>query len=287
MYDHFSIERLADGVYAAIAAPDGGAGSNAGIVSLGDRTLVFDTFATVSAARELRAAAEALTGRPVTHVINSHDHPDHVHGNVLFAHDACLIASQITRGGMAATGLERMHRFRQQIEQGLAHATDPQQRRMLRAFLDGYPAPDQYRLPHLAFADELRFHGGGRTARLVACGAGHSPDDAVLFLPEEGILFSGDLVTDSDLVFRYGDPENWLRILDRLEALEPKVVVPGHGRVLPGGEALRRVRQYIREMLQTAEGLAEEAVAALPVPEGHGEHWYSDNLLTLVRRRLR
>jgi cyclase len=65
--EHFELERLADGVYAAIATVDGAAYGNAGIVDLGEQTLVFDTFDSPRAADDLRVAAETLTGRPATY----------------------------------------------------------------------------------------------------------------------------------------------------------------------------------------------------------------------------
>lgn len=61
--EHFRLERLTDGVYVAIASDTGAATCNAGIVDLGDRTLIFDTFLTPRAAKDLRAAAAQLTGR--------------------------------------------------------------------------------------------------------------------------------------------------------------------------------------------------------------------------------
>lgn len=71
---HFHLARLADGVYGAIAADDGGAVGNAGIVDLGDRALIFDTTLTPQAADDMRAAAERLVGHPIAHVVNSHWH---------------------------------------------------------------------------------------------------------------------------------------------------------------------------------------------------------------------
>ena len=61
--DHSELIQIAAGAWAAIASPDGAAFSNAGIVDLGDLTLVFDTFETPVAARDLKAAGESLTGR--------------------------------------------------------------------------------------------------------------------------------------------------------------------------------------------------------------------------------
>lgn len=115
---YFRLEQLADGVYAAIVVPGTGAWGNAGIVELGDSTLVFDAFFTPQAARDLRAAAERLTDRPVACVVNSHHHWDHVNGNQVFA-GADIIATSRTRELIATRGAAL-------IEQAKAHPEYPQ-----------------------------------------------------------------------------------------------------------------------------------------------------------------
>ena len=84
-FKHFELTRLADGVYAAIEMQGGAAYSNAGIIDLGDQTLIFDTFDAPQAAQDLKAAAEHLTGHPATCIVNSHWHGDHWSGNQVFA----------------------------------------------------------------------------------------------------------------------------------------------------------------------------------------------------------
>jgi len=91
---HFRLQQLAEGVYAAIHREGGGAIGNAGIVDLGDRTLVYDTFIAPQPAEDLRAAAEALTGRPVDTVINSHWHSDHMWGNQVFGQDTDILSTE-------------------------------------------------------------------------------------------------------------------------------------------------------------------------------------------------
>lgn len=94
---HFHLERLAEGVYAAMAIDGAGAMCNAGIVDLGDRTLIFDTFWTPEAGQDLRAAAEHLTGHAITYVINSHYNADHIHGNQVFSTETTIISTSRTR----------------------------------------------------------------------------------------------------------------------------------------------------------------------------------------------
>ena len=71
---HFHLEQINEGVYAAIATGGGGAFSNSGIVNLGERTIIFDTFETPIAAEDLRVANDSLTGNPIPWVVNSHAH---------------------------------------------------------------------------------------------------------------------------------------------------------------------------------------------------------------------
>src|SRR6478672_4220611 len=93
---HFTIRKLADGVYAAIAKDGGYAICNAGIIDLGDATLIFDPFMTPEAAEDLKRSAEELTGHQITYVINSHFHNDHIGGNQVFD-KATIISTARTR----------------------------------------------------------------------------------------------------------------------------------------------------------------------------------------------
>jgi len=88
---HLKLKQIAEGVYAAIARREGAAHSNAGIVDLGGRTLIFDALGTPKAAKELRAVAEGLTGRPATYVVNSHVDHDHWLGNQAFGADVTIL----------------------------------------------------------------------------------------------------------------------------------------------------------------------------------------------------
>ena len=98
--EHFELHQLAGGVYAAIAIEGGAAFSNAGIVDVGGRTLIFDTFENPKAAIDLQDAAEQLTGRPADCVIISHAHPDHWMGNQVLADHASIITTHDIREQM-------------------------------------------------------------------------------------------------------------------------------------------------------------------------------------------
>ncbi len=90
---HFFSQALTDQVYAALAQDGGAAISNAGVIDLGGLTVIFDTFLTLQAARDLRSFAEKATGRSPQIVINSHFHNDHIWGNQVFLPEAQFVST--------------------------------------------------------------------------------------------------------------------------------------------------------------------------------------------------
>ncbi|MGE5673641.1 MAG: MBL fold metallo-hydrolase [Mycobacterium leprae] len=301
--EHYRLEQLAEGVFAAVADPEGWGGCNAGIVGLDDRVLLFDTGCTVPAARQLHTLVEHAAGRPASYVVNSHVHDDHINGNLLFAPSATILASEVVRGALAGKFRDKLRPIWTEVQAGIeactrqaAETADPAVRTRLtetvvemKAFQDALPAADEIRVPNLSFNGQLTFHGSTREARLIDCGPGHSGSDTVLWLPAEGVLFTGDLVTSKDhLVLKFGDPEAWLHVLDRLAELHPRVVIPGHGPIEPGEAALDRTRQFIRQLMQQvgtalAGGATAEYADTVPVPEGIYEPGYRDNVRFLLQ----
>ena len=89
-YPHFTLVEAGPGVYAALAGDTGACISNAAIIDLGDKTLIFDTFQTVTAAGDLRDAATRLTGRSAALSVISHWHPDHTGGAQVFDDKDCF-----------------------------------------------------------------------------------------------------------------------------------------------------------------------------------------------------
>src|SRR5215831_2129335 len=101
---NFTIQKLAPGVWAAIHNDNGGhAISNAGIVDLGESTLVFDAFINPQAAAELKLVAEQLTKHKVSFVVNSHFHDDHIRGTEAFVPGAMVVSTEWTKNEIAKT----------------------------------------------------------------------------------------------------------------------------------------------------------------------------------------
>jgi glyoxylase-like metal-dependent hydrolase (beta-lactamase superfamily II) len=103
---HFKLERIGDGIYAAIHKPGGQAICNGGFVDLGDEVLVFDSFLSTAAARDLKQAIRVLIGKPVRWVVNGHSHNDHIRGNQVFTPVASIISSSEIRDYLVAQGIQ-------------------------------------------------------------------------------------------------------------------------------------------------------------------------------------
>jgi cyclase len=232
---HFELEEVHDGFHAAIVTPDGEAVGNAGFVDLGGSTLVFDTTFSRAAARDLRAAAERVA--PVDAVVISHFHGDHVLGAPEF--DAPLVSTNETR-----TLLETVARPRA-AERGL-----------------------ELRMPDETFSGERTFAGTERAVRVITYGGGHTGNDAFLWQGEDRVLFAGDLVVVGTHPWTGdGNVAAWPGILERIEQLGPRTIVPGHGPVA-GPEALEFMFRYL-ELLASAEPGAPN-----PYPDlDHADGW--------------
>lgn len=301
--DHFYLEQLADGVYVAIARDSGAAISNAGIIDLGDRSLVFDSFLTPWAGEDLRRIAELLTKRPVDTLINSHYHNDHIRGNQSFPRQTEIIATMKTESLMRSKGAQELNWDLENalvkltaLEKRLHQEKNDTKRRELGFWITYYRVIVEslptlvLRFPNQTFDNEVVYHGSQRTARLISYGAGHTQDDAFLYLPEDGIAFLGDLlfirchpyVADGNLAA-------WLDYLKKIESLELKVAVPGHGPV-GSQDDLRLLEKYLVTLDATVKQVIEdkgtlEQVSQQPIPDEFAgwrfPDFYSGNLRSL------
>lgn len=263
---HFRIETLAPGVHAAIATPDGFGLCNAGIVDLGGVTVVFDTMLTPMAGTDLVRAAGRVTGHPPSFAVNSHWHGDHIWGNSAFV-GSHIVSSRKVRANILKFSRPQLEGDRRAMRRELPLLDRPGSpyskvdRRLLRAWFQGVLAtPRTHRIvpPGVTFEDELVLEGTRRALRLLTYGGGHSPSDVFAYLPDEGIMFTGDLaIRGFHPSVGNGWPDRWIAILKRMENLRPKRVIPGHG---PPGD--RSTLSVTRRYLEEIDRLAHSAMHA-------------------------
>ena len=291
---HFQIERLADGVYVAVASEQGYASCNAGVIDIGDRTIIFDTFISPEAARDLLKVAEQLTSHKVTHVVNSHEHNDHIRGNQVFGSDVDIMSTVDTREAIARNEPEEIKSEKETILKEIADAQskldaekDPKRRRELASlisFMQGVSKSHselKTRLPNTTFEHRLTIHGTMRTVELLPL-AGHTASDVVLYLPEEKIAFMGDLLfVNIHPYLASGSPEQWKQSLAKVERLGVQIAVPGHG---PVGRStdLSVMLQYIQSLESIVvnmirSGKPMEQASLEPVPSSFDTWLCYDN----------
>jgi len=281
--ENFEYYQLADGVWAAISIPTGLAASNSGIIDTGTDTVVFDTTLSPVSAIELRDTAKELTGRPATHVLNSHLDQDHVFGNAVFSDQVKIHATTRTRDLMAERTSNHMIEFKKQWsgfhtewQEGAKTAKDEAERldyeegvQFAQKVIDAFPQLEP-RLPDQTFDDQFEIKGPKRTIQFITFGGGHTDSDALLYLPDDRILFTGDIfVIRNHSGMQNGHPHAWLGILKQIREMEPVHLVPGHGELGTVAD-ISPMENYINELLNMAEknwredGTAEDAAALQP-----------------------
>ncbi|MET9887851.1 MBL fold metallo-hydrolase [Streptomyces sp. NPDC006430] len=240
---------VADGVYAYVQGDGGWCLNNAGLVTGGNgQSLLVDTVATERRARSLRAEVLRIVPEPPRALVNTHFHGDHTFGNYLFP-EAVVIAHEQTRTMMDLAGL---------------HLTG--------LWPDVCWGDLELSLPDITFKDALTLHVGGVRAELLHLGpAAHTTNDTVVWLPEQRVLFAGDLLMSNAAPFcLMGSVAGSLAAMERLRALGAETVVPGHGPV-GGPELIDDNEAYFRWIAGLAEGGVAAGLTPLELAAEAGE----------------
>lgn len=244
---HFTLKPLTNGVYACIHKPGGAAYSNAGIIDLGNHTLLVDAFDTMVAGRDLRQIAEAMLERPVETILLTHAHSDHWIGASVFDVDTTLLASKTVRQVCLEWGAEIMEDIQNptEWEEWLREAEEQlrtEEDERVRVGLENSITHTRYVMAEMAefqpryadqtFEDTIIFEGSKRNAELRSLGRGHSEDDAVLLLQQDRIAFIGDIgFFDTQPFFGFCDIDLYREQLLIFQDSDFQVLVPGHGPV--------------------------------------------------------
>ncbi len=217
---------VGDGVWAYLQ-PDGGWGwSNAGLVTDGDASLLVDTlFDLALTARmldDLRAVAPAAAR--IGTLVNTHANGDHCYGNQLVA-GAEIIASAASAREMdevPPAALARLLAAAPELGAAGAYLQE-----IFGAFtFEGI----EVAAPTTTFEGTLELRVGDQPVHLLELGPAHTRGDVVVHLPDDGVLFTGDLVFHRGHPIVWAGPvQHWIDACDRMLALGPTVVVPGHG----------------------------------------------------------
>jgi len=275
----FDLQRVADGVHVAVAAPAYKVNSNTAIIESDDGAVIVDTHSKPSAARVIVDRLRDITARPVRYVVNTHFHWDHWHGNEVYPAaypGAEIITNQLTREAMVKKGLKRIQDHVRQVPAEvarlrgeLAAATTTEQRAKLQADLrlaESYLAEVRAlkpALPTMAFERTMKLYRRDREIHLLHLGRAHTEGDVFVYLPKEKVVITGDAMIGWTPYMGDGYPEDWVGTLDRLAALDFTHIIMGHGDPC-GREWLTTFRGYVRDMV---EGVRREVAAGATLDE--------------------
>jgi glyoxylase-like metal-dependent hydrolase (beta-lactamase superfamily II) len=218
--------------------PDGTWGwSNAGLITGDGEALLVDTLFDLPMTREMLDGLEPVTrDHPIRTVVNTHANGDHWFGNELVA-GAEIIASRPTAEEMAANGPALISGLLDQpgaLGRFARHIFEPFD-------FDGITPTPASR----TFDTTLDLDVGGTAVRLINLGPAHTAGDTVVFVPSERVLYAGDLLFIGGTPISWAGPlSHWIEACDRMTALEPALVVPGHGPVIEPGR-ITEVRDYL------------------------------------------
>ena len=236
-----SFDKLSDHAYAYTAEGD----PNTGIIIGDDAVMVIDTQATPVMAQDVIRRIREVTDKPIQYVLLSHYHAVRVLGASAYGAEH-IIASEDTRDLIVERG-----QFDKDSEIG----------RFPRLFQNVESVPDGLTWPTMTFNQKMTLWLGKLEVQILQLGRGHTKGDTVAWLPQEKILFSGDLV-EFDATPYAGDAyfQDWPQTLDNIAALKPEKLVPGRGAALQTPDqvqaGLAGTRAFISDLYESVKASA-------------------------------
>jgi glyoxylase-like metal-dependent hydrolase (beta-lactamase superfamily II) len=306
---NFDVTQVAKGVYAVIARP--GIASNAAFIVNQDDVVVVDTHLRPSWANETIAEIRKVTNKPVRYVINTHWHRDHVQGNqayiAAFGPGVTIIQQDLAREDqlkyqpveITTRAPEEIARLEKLLasgknEKGLPLTADS--RAQLQHLLDlqhAYVAeiPQIQLIPgNLTFDRTLVLHEPDRDICLYYYGYAHTRGDAIVYLPAEKIVMTGDVLESGVPMMRTAYPVEWIGVLGAIQKLDWNIVIPGHGGIQRDHDTINGFTAYMQDLVAgvkqaVAKGMtADEAVKAVDLSKYSKMPNYDDRNGDAIRR---
>ena len=224
-----SFTEIGRGLYAYTAEGD----PNTGVIIGDDSVMIVDAQATPVMAQRVIEKIRSVTDKPIKHVVLSHYHAVRVLGASAYGASE-IVASDTCRAMIHERGKEDWA-----SELG----------RFPRLFQAADSVPG-LTWPTLTFSRKATFHLGSRRVELIHLGRAHTAGDIVAFVPDEGVMFSGDIVEYHSACY-CGDAHfsDWPATLDAIAAYAPRALAPGRGDALVGEAKVRDALALTRDFL--------------------------------------
>ncbi len=275
--DTHSFHEVADGVYFVVGTGSIFVQSNSLLIVNEDDAILVDSHVTPDAAKALIKSVKKVTKKPVRYLVNTHYHFDHAHGNQVFPDNIEIIGHEYTRERLLGNVLEQTTAATftggipgqiKGMRGKLASETDPAKKADLereinvqeahvKALKEVIPTP-----PTMTMRDKMTLFRGGREIQLIHLGRGHTGGDIVVFLPEERIVFTGDLMLPMLAYGGDGFVNEWDETLERLKSLPFDVILPGHGDPFTDKGQITNFQAYLRDLWAQVVELKEQGLTA-------------------------
>jgi cyclase len=246
--------------------------SNAGLIVGAESCVVIDALFAPSMTRAFQEQIRRVTDKPVRLLINTHHHVDHTLGNALFP-EAQIVSHANARREQERVGKGVLEILRPRLPDLVAETDSV-----------------ALRLPDVTFEGDLTLHLEDRPVRLVHLGPAHTIGDTLVLLPDDRLLFAGDVaflyVTPLALE---GHVSGWLDVCDAVDVMEVDTIAPGHGPVA-GKAELREMRGYLETIRSQARAAFDagrsEREASAGIDLGEYASWAEPERLPLNVGRL-
>jgi glyoxylase-like metal-dependent hydrolase (beta-lactamase superfamily II) len=276
---------LGPAVYACLQEDRGLGCSNSGLVNAGGG-LVVDTFWDLPHTRALIDTYARVWRAPARRVVNTHRNGDHCWGNQLFA-DAEIIGHRLCAEQFGIESPQLM-----QVLRGAGGSSNPATAHLAAELAAWDFSGIELRPPTTLVDDRLELSLDGVAVHLLWVGPAHTAGDLLVHLPRERVVFTGDVLFRLCTPIGWeGTQAQWERALDAIVALDPAVIVPGHG-PLCGVEGPREMKAYLQYVSGEAsrafaDGLPALAAAKRIDPGPYARWTEPERMLFTVERTYR
>ena len=252
-------------------------------------TLVVDSHVTPAASRALLDSLSVITDKPVRYLVNSHYHFDHAHGNQSFPPDVEIIGHSFTRqklNGEIGNVLEETT-FRSfsdgvpgtvaNLERQASAEQDPARRAQLeeraRVQRDYMNAIEEVRPtpPNITLEEKMTLfqvvNRGSREIQLLHLGRAHTGGDVVVYLPQERIVFTGDMMLPGLAYMGDAHVDEWPSTLAGLKTLDFEWILPGHGQPFSDRAIIDNFQTYLEDLWPKIARLKDQGLSAQQAAE--------------------
>jgi Zn-dependent hydrolases, including glyoxylases len=238
---------VADGVYSAIGATqpytyeNSNHNNNLSFIVTSDGVLVFNAGGSYLVAKALHEEIKKITDQPVKYVVLENSQGHAILGSNYWKEQGAIIIAHI------------------EADKEIKHRGEDIYARTLRVQKEKIIGT-KIVFPDLTFKEKMPILMGSTNIQLMHIGASHSPDDIQLWLPEQKLLISGDTAFNERMlpIFPHTNVAAWIETWDKIEALEPELIIPGHGEPTDLATITKFTKDYLVYMRTEVEKVLDD-----------------------------